>query len=204
MLNINPKKNRDIDVLDEYEEISHHFDEENIKKEDIPTVSLMLDKFVLTVGNVLSWLSLVLIFIIMAQVISRYAFNANFIALEELQWHLYAVVMMVGLSYAMVNHSHVRVDIFRAGFSEKTQRKIETLGILFLMLPFIYIVIDYGLDLAIEAYRVGERSDAIEGLPHRWIIKAVMPLSFFLLFLAAMARYIRYAKYLLKELTGGN
>ena len=199
MLNINPKKNKDIDFIDEYEEITHHFDEEPAQqKENIPVVSLMLDKFVQYVGNAISWLSVVLILVIVIQVVSRYAFNTNYIALEELQWHLYAIGVMFGLSFAMVNHSHVRVDIFRANFSEKTQRIIEIIGILFLMLPFIYIVIDFGWDLAMEAYRVSERSDAIEGLPHRWIIKSVIPISFFLLFLATSARFIRYIKYLFK------
>ena len=204
MLSINPKDNKEIDFIDEFEEASHHFDEELVQKENIPVISLILDKIVLAVGNAVSWLSVVLILAIVTQVLSRYVFNVNFIALEELQWHLYAMGVMFGLSFAMANHSHVRVDIFRANFSEKTQRIIEIIGILFLMVPFIYIVIDFGWDLAAEAYRVGERSDAIEGLPHRWIIKSVIPISFFLLFLATSARFIRYTKSLLGGKNDGN
>lgn len=198
MLHNDIEKNKDIDVLDEYEEISHHQEEENVIEENIPAISLALDKFVKAIGDLTSWLSVALIAIIMIQVVSRYAFSVNFIALEELQWHLYAVGVMVGLSYAMVNHSHVRVDILRAGFRERTQRKIEIFGILFLMIPFIFVAIDYGWDLAAEAYRVGERSDAQDGLPYRWIIKSVIPLSFGLLLLATLARLIRYTKYVVK------
>ena len=41
------------------------------------------------------------------------------------------------------------------------------------------------------AYRVGEASTSPQGLPYRWIVKAVIPASFLLLFLAALARLIQ-------------
>ncbi len=200
MLSSNADENKKIDIVEEYEEISHEFDKdlEDKENENIPAISLALKNGIRAFGNITSWLSIVLILSIIVQVSGRYIFHINSIALEELQWHLYAIGVVIGLSYAMVNHSHVRVDILRVNFSEKLQRKIEIVGILFLMFPFIFIVVDYGWDLAAEAYRVGERSDAVEGLSHRWIIKAFIPLSFFLLGLAALARLIRYVSYLMK------
>ena len=195
-------KNKALDPLDEYEEISHHLEEHSDTKH-ISIISTKIDNFVRVSNEAISWVSLLLILSILIQVISRYVFDVNFIILEELQWHLYAIGVMFGLSYAMVNYSHVRVDIFRNNFSRRTQQKIEIIGIVFLMLPFIYIVIDYGIDLTYEAYRIGERSDSAEGLPLRWLIKAVIPLSFSMLFLATVSRLISYTKSLLGD-TNGN
>ena len=192
-------KDHIIDPVHEFEEISHSYEsQKNEQNEEIPKICKVLDSIVYKIGAFVSWMSLVLITVIVVQVLLRYLFSINFVQLEELQWHLYAVVFMFGLSFTMVNHSHVRVDILRVNFSSKLQRKIEIFGILFMMIPFIYIVIDYGYDLAVEAYRVNESSNSPEGLPYRWIIKSVMPISFFFLFIASISRVLRHISYLLR------
>lgn len=198
-------KDHIFDPVHEFDEVSHTQESlKNEKSEDIPNICKVLDKFVFKVGATISWLSLILIAVIVVQVFLRYSFSINFIQLEELQWHLYATVVMFGLSFAMVNHSHVRVDILRVYFSAKLQRKIEIFGILFLMIPFIFIVIDYGYDLTTEALRVNEGSNSPEGLPYRWIIKSVIPISFILLFLASISRVLRHISFLIKGAQNGS
>ena len=199
------EKDHIVEPLKVYDELSHTAERlSNLKNEEIPKLCKFINNIVFKVGTAMSWLSLLLIIVIMIQVSLRYIFNINLVQLEELQWHLYAVIIMFGLTYAMVNHSHVRVDILRVHFSTRLQRKIEIFGILFLMIPFMYIVIDFGMDLAIEAYRINERSNSPEGLPFRWIIKSVMPISFGLLFLASLSRLIRHISYLMKGDKNGN
>ncbi len=199
------QKDHITEPLKAYDDISHTQDREpGLADEKRPEICHILNAIVYKVGSALSWLSVLLIAIIVIQVFLRYLFGIIFIQIEELQWHLYAIIIMFGLSYAMVNHSHVRVDIARIHFSPNLQRKIEVLGIIFLMVPFIFIVIDFGFDLTMEALRVNERSDSPEGLPYRWIIKAVMPVSFILLLMACVSRVIRHVSYLMKGSTNGN
>ncbi|NQY92765.1 MAG: TRAP transporter small permease subunit [Campylobacteraceae bacterium] len=199
------EKDHIVEPLQVYEDISHTQESETgLKNEKIPNICKLLDAIVFKIGTVISWLSVFLIAIIVIQVFLRYAFNINYIQLEELQWHLYAIIVMFGLSYAMVNHSHVRVDIVRIKFSTNLQRKVEIIGILFLMVPFMFIVIDFGTDLTMEALRVNERSNSPDGLPYRWIIKSVMPISFILLFMASVSRLIRHVSYLMKGSKNGN
>jgi len=199
------EKDHIVEPLQVYEDISHSQESETgLKNEKIPNICKLLDAIVFKIGTVISWLSVFLIAIIVIQVFLRYAFNINYIQLEELQWHLYAIIVMFGLSYAMVNHSHVRVDIVRIKFSTNLQRKVEIIGILFLMVPFMFIVIDFGTDLTMEALRVNERSNSPDGLPYRWIIKSVMPISFVLLFMASISRLIRHVSYLMKGSKNGN
>ena len=128
-----------------------------------------LDKIVMGTGHVVMWTNGILIFAIILQVILRYGFGHGLVILEELQWHLYALGIMFGASYAMTLDSHIRVDIVHARLSEKWQKRWDLFGIIFLLLPFVIIIFHQSLDFVYESWRVNERSDAPMGLPFRWL-----------------------------------
>ena len=111
--------------------------------------------------------------------------------LEELQWHLYALGIMFGASYAQMMDSHIRVDIIHARLTEKWRLRWDLFGTIFLLLPFIIVIFHHSLDFVHESWRLNERSDAPLGLPWRWAIKSVIPISFGLLGLATLARAAR-------------
>ena len=111
----------------------------------------------------------------------------------------YGLTVMMGLSYAQSTDSHIRVDIIAEKLSERTVRKWEIFGILFLLLPFIYIVFIHSLDFVADAWRINEHSDAPLGLPWRWAIKSVIPISFFMLTLATISRFVRDVIFLFNE-----
>jgi TRAP-type mannitol/chloroaromatic compound transport system permease small subunit len=150
-----------------------------------------VDRFTLRFGQFLSWANFLLIFIIVVQVILRYGFGRGMVALEELEWHLFALAFMFGLSYAVVTDAHVRVDLLSNLMSRSARAWVEIFGITLLLLPFIIIVIIYGWEFFVSSWVSHERSLAPMGLPYRWAIKAVIPLSFILLGLAALSRLIR-------------
>ena len=156
----------------------------------------VFEHFVLRVGKACSWLNFILIAVIIVQVVLRYVFGRGLVVLEELQWHLYCVGIMIGLSYCLTNNTHIRLDILHSKFSKRTQEKIELLGILFLLIPMIIIIFLHGMDFFWAAVRVNERSDAPLGLCCRWAPKAIIPLSMVMLFIAGMARAARAFIYL--------
>jgi TRAP-type mannitol/chloroaromatic compound transport system permease small subunit len=147
-----------------------------------------VNRFILGLGHFLSWANALLIVVIVTQVTLRYGFGRGFVALEELEWHLYSVAFMFGLSYAVVTDAHVRVDLISQFLSRSKREWIEIMGILFLLLPFIVVVIIYGWEFFVASWVHNERSTAPLGLPFRWAIKSVIPLSFALFGLAAAAR----------------
>ncbi|GGH31516.1 TRAP transporter, DctM subunit [Cribrihabitans marinus] len=175
---------KDDDPIEVYEQILEHEDR------DRQPVALAIDSTVKGIGNVVMWANILLIGAIVAQVSLRYLLNQNYPKLDEIQWHFYGLVTMIGISYAMVTDSHVRVDLLHMQLSRRAQRIIEVIGILALLVPFIYLMIDQGSDYFYESWRVNERSDSPTGLPGRWALKAVIPVSFVLLALAALARLI--------------
>lgn len=165
-----------------------------------PTVPLyfQIERLVISASKALAWTNLALIAVIIIQVVMRKVFSNGQIALEELQWHLYATAVMFGTAYAQVTNLHVRVDLFYHKFSARKKALVDILGILLLAAPFVVIVILHSYDFAYEAWRVNESSAAPSGLPYRWMIKAVIPLSFSLLLLSMVAKLLRDLDTLIK------
>ena len=151
----------------------------------------VVDNIIRAIGHVLMWANCVVIVVIILQVILRYGFGHGLVILEELQWHFYAVAFMFGLSYAVVTDSHVGMDLIYEKLSPKWQCRWDIFGILVLLLPFAFLLCYQSLDFVYESWRLNERSVAPQGLPWRWAIKAVIPLSFGLVVLAAVSRLVR-------------
>ncbi len=154
-------------------------------------LSDFIDAFIRKTGHFIAWAYVVLILVIITQVLLRKGFSSGLIVLEELQWHLYATGVMFGISYAQVNNAHVRVDLIYAGLRNRTKRIIDIFGILTLILPFIAVIFIHSLDFVADSWRINESSQSPSGLPWRWAIKSVMPLSFAMLGLAVISRLIR-------------
>ncbi len=170
---------------------------ENEKLTPVPLADA-IDGFIQRIGLTVAWTYVVLVLVIMLQVILRKGFASGLIALEELQWHLYSIGVMFGLSYAQTTNSHIRVDLFYSRFRNKTKRWVEVISIPTMVLPFIAIIFMQSLDFVAESYRVNEASEAASGLPYRWLIKGVIPVSFGLLGLAVISRFIRDLTLLIK------
>ena len=162
----------------------------------ITYISSILDRFVLVIGQSVSWLWLVVLAAIVINVIWRYALHHNLGQLEEFQWHVYSVAFLFGLSYCVATDQHIRIDFLQARFSPKLKAWIEFLGILVFAFPFIFLVFRYAIPFAVAAYEIGEKSEQPSGLPYRWIIKSVLCLSFGLLFVAMFSRLSRVTCFL--------
>ena len=167
-----------------------HWEEVEGDNRKEPRLACLLDAAVRGIGHVVMWANVILVVAIISQVGLRYLLDVNFPKLDEMQWHLYALTTMIGLSYAVTTDSHVRVDILRVKLSPRARRAIESAGILALVMPFCYLMVDQGIDYFQDSYRVNERSDSPTGLPARWVLKAVIPVSFALLAMAAAARLV--------------
>ena len=157
----------------------------------VTSLSQLIDGVVVKLGSALGLIWLLLIGVIVVNVISRYLFSEGFIELEELQWHLYATGFLLGLSYALVQDAHVRVDVFRSRWSGQTQAWVEIYGLLLLLLPFVMLVLIAAGPFVLYAYETAEVSQAPGGLPFRWVIKTMLPVGFVLLLLATLSRLSR-------------
>lgn len=160
-------------------------------KRELPRFCKAIDSFIERLGSVVCWLNTILLVNIVVQVILRYALGEGKIWLEELEWHFYAVLILMGLSYCLVTDKHVRLDVFNRKFSVTKQEYVDLFGMIFLVLPLFSILLFHGLSFLATAWHVNESSPHPLGLPYWWIIKAFIPLTMALVLLAALSRIVR-------------
>ncbi|MCU0895023.1 MAG: TRAP transporter small permease subunit [Rhodospirillales bacterium] len=158
--------------------------------------SLAIDRLVRWIGEAASWLWLVLVLVIVFQVAQRYLFGQGSIALEELQWHIYGVAFLLGLGFCLQVDRHVRIDVLAEQWSLRTKARVELIGLVVFLLPFVIAVTYESTKLAYTAWQFSEVSQAPGGLPYRWLIKASIPAGFLLLGVAALSRLSRCTAYL--------
>lgn len=164
-----------------------------MSKSELPHTPLSagIDRVLARVGDGLSYLWLVLLGIIVINVVARYVFDEGHIELEELQWHLYSVGFLFGMSYAYQADTHIRVDLLHERMPPRLQAWIELYGILLFLLPFIALILIYSVPFVISSYELSEVSASPGGLPLRWLIKAALPVGFALLLLSVFSRLLR-------------
>lgn len=154
-------------------------------------------------GRATSWLVLALALLIGFDVTMRYLFQGGSVGLQELEWHLFALIFLFGAAYTFKHDGHVRVDIFyhsqRVG--ERGRAWVDLLGGLFFMLPFCLLIITSSLPFVSYAFSIGEGSPDPGGLPYRFLLKAAIPLGFSLLLLQGIAHMLRSLQTLLSPKT---
>ena len=62
-------------------------------------------------GKITAVLFILLLLNVFIDVVMRYLFNDVSIGMQELEWHLYATIFMLGIPYTLYKEGHVRVDI---------------------------------------------------------------------------------------------
>ncbi len=158
--------------------------------------SRAIDHAINRIGQVISWVWLVLLIVIVLNVTLRYAFGEGRIEFEEIQWHLYSLGFLLGLSYAYSGDNHVRVDVLHERLSPRRKAWVELYGILLLLLPFLALVIVFSVPFVADSFRFGEVSQAPGGLPYRWLVKSMLPLGFLLLLCSTLGRLSRVWSFL--------
>ncbi len=142
-------------------------------------------------GRWLGWLVLVLTLIVVYDVSMRYLFREGSVALQELEWHLFALIFLLGAAYTFKHDGHVRVDIFYQRLDGRGRLWVDTLGDLLFLLPLCLVIIQSSWPFVSDAYLYGERSPDPGGLPFRYLVKAAIPAGFFLLMLQGIANVLK-------------
>lgn len=139
------------------------------------------DQIIASIGKAISYLSIALIIIICVDVTLRYifAFSKNWII--ELEWHLFALIFIIGSAFALQKDKHVRVDVFYQKFSDKAKCAIDLIGHIIFLLPWCYVVVKTSFKFAYNSWYIREGSAQPGGLPARYVIKGLIVVGFVLL-----------------------
>jgi len=143
------------------------------------------------VGRTAAWLALLLVLVTITDVTMRYLFRTSFVFVQELEWHLFAVMFLITAGYAHLLNSHVRVDIFYARLPRRVKAWVDFVcGILFLF-PTVFLLVWTSIPFVATSVRDLEGSPDPGGIPGRFVLKAVIPLGFLLLGIQGISETIK-------------
>jgi len=125
-----------------------------------------------------------------ANAMVRYAFDYSSNGWLEVQWYMFAVVVMFGASYTLKRNEHVRVEIFYLFLNERGQLWLDLFGTLLFLIPVCLLLTALSWPFFLQSYAVNEVSSNAGGLL-RWPIKLVLPVGFSLIALQGISEVIK-------------
>lgn len=137
------------------------------------------------IGKFLAIVLLLMVLNVVFDVMMRYLFHDSSVGMQEMEWHLFAIIILYGVGVALQHEAHVRVDFLYDKMSLRTKSLINILGTMLFLMPLSLLILFGSFDFVGDAYTINEISEDPGGLPYRWIIKSMIPIAFgFLLFSA--------------------
>jgi len=139
------------------------------------------------VGRMVSWVSLLLVLVVFVDVVMRYLFRTSFVFTQELEWHLFAFIFLIGAGYTLLHDGHVRVDIIYQRLSVKGRAWVNLIGVILFLIPGCWLVISTSWKFVGNSFSVLEGSPDPGGIPYRFIIKGTMTVGYALLLLQGLS-----------------
>ena len=153
-------------------------------------LSAAIDQLNEKIGYICNWLVLAACVVSAGNAMIRYAFGYSSNGWLELQWYMFAVLVMFGASYTFRRNEHVRVELVYLYLSERGQLWLDLIGTLCFLIPSCLLLSYLSWPFFMQAYVVGETSSNAGGLL-RWPIKLVVPVGFVFLALQGVSEVIK-------------
>ncbi|WP_339632111.1 TRAP transporter small permease subunit [uncultured Sneathiella sp.] len=91
------------------------------------------------------WLALLVVFAELLIVITRFIFSYEQAFMGDLVRFWYAALFLFASAYTLVEEGHVRVDVFYAGFTNKTKGFVNAMGSLFMGITLCWTILLVGM-----------------------------------------------------------
>ncbi len=143
------------------------------------------------VGRAVCWLSFFLVVLVTIDVSLRYIFNISFVAIQEGEWHLFALLFLLGAGYTLKVNGHVRVDVVYQRLSKRKKAVINLVGCMLFLFPGCLLVIHTSIPFVLASFYMHEGSPDPGGLPARYILKTSIPLGFSLLTVQGISMFLK-------------
>jgi TRAP-type mannitol/chloroaromatic compound transport system permease small subunit len=153
-------------------------------------ISTAIDQINEKIGYVCNLLVLGACLVSAGNAMIRYAFDYSSNGWLELQWYMFAILVMFGAAYTFKRNEHVRVEIFYLYLSERGQLWLDLIGTLFFLIPSCLLLAYLSWPFFMQSYSIGEVSGNAGGLV-RWPIKFVIPSGFVMLALQGVSEVIK-------------
>ncbi len=147
-------------------------------------------------GKWVAWFIIPNVLALVYEVIARYILNSPTIWSYEVTYFLYGSHFLLGAAYVLSVDAHIRIDIFTSHLSPRTRAVIDLVGYLLLFFPVVIALVYAGGQYVLQSFEMGEKSGLSPWRPYLYPYKAVITISFTLLFLQGIACFIRNITFL--------
>jgi TRAP-type mannitol/chloroaromatic compound transport system permease small subunit len=106
-------------------------------------LGIIVAMFTRTLG--FHWLTLLIVAAELLIVFSRFIFSYEQAFFSDLVRFWYGALFLFASAYTLLEEGHVRVDVFYAGFSDKTKGTINAIGSLFMGIVFCWTILIVGM-----------------------------------------------------------
>lgn len=153
-------------------------------------VGRVVDRINAAVAVVAEYLVLLAVLISAGNAVVRYLFSWSSNALLEIQWQMFAGMVLLGAAYTLRMNGHVRVDLLYGNVSHRSRLLIDIFGLLFFFTPAILFMLYLAWPFFLQSWNQGEMSMNAGGLI-LWPVKSLLPLGFTLLLLQGLSELVK-------------
>lgn len=154
-------------------------------------VANAIDQMNRTVASLIKWLALIMVLVQFGIVIGRYVFGFNSIAAQESVLYMHATLFMLGAGFTLLVDKHVRVDVFYAKVSNRTRRRIDILGHLFLLIPSMTALLYWSWPSVRNSWKILEGPISVGGIEAVFLLKSLIPAFCILILLQSLSLLMR-------------
>ena len=158
-------------------------------------LSALIDLVSEALGKVAGYLVLVCCLVSAGNAMVRYTFNYSSNGWLEIQWYMFAFIVLVGASYTLRMNEHVRVDIIYGAISSRTRLWVDIIGIVLFLMPACFYLAWLSWPMFMLSWHQNEMSSNAGGLI-RWPVRILIPIAFTLLALQGLSEVIKRVAFL--------
>ena len=156
----------------------------------VEALTLGIEAVIDRIGRSTLWIAMLMIALVACNVLLRYSMSLGTVWAQELEWHLLAAMILLGMSYSIQRGDNVRVDVFYARYSAAMKFYVDVLStLLILVISILFIVLS--IRYVAQSWSIGEISPDPGGIPFRWALKALIPVGYGLLVLQSVGALLR-------------
>ena len=155
-------------------------------------LSRAIDKLGEWLGVIASWLVLLACLVSAINATVRYLISYSSNAWLELQWYMFAGMVLLGAAYTLKVNEHVRVDLIYGAISDRARHWIDLLGGAIFLTPMCLVMIWFTWPWFVQAWTLNESSSNAGGLI-RWPVILLLPVGFALILLQGFSEMIKRA-----------
>lgn len=126
----------------------------------------------------------------------RYMLDISSNGWLEIQWYLFAGIVMLGAPYVLKLNEHVRVDLIYGKLKGNGPVYVDLFGLIFFLMPVMMLLAYLSWPLLTKMYISHEMSSNAGGLV-RWPAMLMLPMGFGLMCLQGLSEIVKRICYLM-------